>query len=805
MTAPLSPISFISGEPVMGTAVTLPCRVLAAPRRTLGLFGDTLQVAIKASAWPVEGWVAGSAGVYTLTYGLGADVLSLGGYTLASVAPGTFGVDLTDPDGEPEAQSIILTLVTKPARWRDARGGAIRAKVFNPVKADGSIDTASPDYRTNSQLVALALGSIGVAYEALPSSLDTLQPPAAIDWSFARPMHELEALLARIGHAAAFTNDGSKVRIVRLPRGGDDVAVPSEIEEKAEPYELISAPTLRGSKFVVTSGRVRTIALTWRTAEDMEWVWFDPKTGRWLNAAQTETLYPGTPNPDDLAALRAGPGKSPQEREHFQRIFRALRLKGDDLKKASRFTPLPADNGASLDVGGAEVNFGAVAAFGFAQAAFEISSGVFRNEPDDLGQPHVRVDVQAHAGDGVFRFEQPLFYVDPSNQGGYGDAHLLGDDKLYVAFAHEVESDDFLARSFTRGFVIDEAGQLQQMTDADTIAAMNAPETVVVEAPFLRRIVSWPRGEQEYTPVNDTALEAIALNIARSRVGKDQIESGVIEVRGLINVQPGDWGGAVSSVTWNRDRVRTIITVNEHETPGSEFDALEADAMRSIASGLSRFSLPGSAVELSDVRSGSAEDETAGASVTRGKEAASGARATHAGPRTSTPAVVNSRWLARPTGSSSVGANRFAYQWQEVVPDETPGTFRAVANGRTHATHGLLYPGGEAYNTASGVIGNGVNRANLPPGWSMQPIANQVLEVIGPFGAEGARWCVCVGVTNSDDGTCAATDGGSTDGDGSAGDCGCGCGEERAFGPAARGIDEAYLVAGMTAAWGGVA
>ncbi len=800
MTAPLSPISFISGTPAAGTALTLPCRVLTPPRRTLGLFGDTLQVAVKASSWPVEGWVAGSAGEYTLTYGLGAEVITLGGYALTNVAPGSFGVDLTDPEGDPEAQSIVLTFVTAPGRWRDARGGAIRAKVFNPVKADGSIDTAHADYRTNSQLLTLALTSLGASFDAIPATIDTLQPPAAIDWSFARPMHELESLLARAGYAAAITNDGSKLRVLRLPRGGESVAVPASIEEKAEPYKLAAAPALRGAKLVVTSGRVRTIALTWRTIEDMEWVWFDATMGRWLNAAQTQTLYPGTPSPDDLATLRAGPGKSREERERFQRVFRAMRLKANDLKNASRFTPLPAENGATLEVGGVEVNLGATAAVGFAQAAFELASGVFRNEPDTTAGPHVRVDVQAFAGDGVFRFEQPMFYVDPANQGGYGDAHLLGDDELYVAFAHEVESDDFFARSFTRGFELDQQGALRQMTDAETLAAMGDKQTVIVEAPFLQRVVSWPRGESAFTPVNDAALEAIALSLARARVGKDQIESGVIEARGLVDVQPGDWGGAVSAVTWDRDRVRTIIAVNQHETPGSEFDALEADAMRSIASGLSRFALPGSAVELSDIRSGVGE-EGGGEDLPRGREAATGTRPTHAAPKTSTPAVTNSRWFARPTGSTAAGANRFAYQWKEVAPDETPGSFRDVANGRTHATHGLLYPGGEAYNTAGGVIGNGVNRANLPSGWSMQPIANQVLEVIGPFGPSSGRWCICVGVTNSDDGTCPGSDG-AADGESSS-DCGCGCGGERAFGPAAKGIDEALLSASLAGAWGG--
>lgn len=111
-----------------------------------------------------------------------------------------------------------------------------------------------------------------------------------------------------------------------------------------------------------------------------------------------------------------------------------------------------------------------------------------------------------------------------------------------------------------------------------------------------------------------------------------------------------------------------------------------------------------------------------------------------------------SRWLARITGNTSLGGNKWRYTWQEVFEADTAGTYTTA--GRTSTSHGNGYNTIEAPNSASGLQGNGVTIANLPAGFTIQPVATgAVVEMVGPFGASGARWCR-FSVVNAVDGEC---------------------------------------------------
>jgi hypothetical protein len=116
------------------------------------------------------------------------------------------------------------------------------------------------------------------------------------------------------------------------------------------------------------------------------------------------------------------------------------------------------------------------------------------------------------------------------------------------------------------------------------------------------------------------------------------------------------------------------------------------------------------------------------------------------------------RILARITGSTVLTTNRWEYSWEEVDITEA-GAIEVIPapGGRTHANSGKALNSIEFPNTGIGVEGNGVDRDNLPPTFTMQPITTgNVVVLEGPFGRgtepTKARWLFAI--PNADDGVC---------------------------------------------------
>lgn len=114
------------------------------------------------------------------------------------------------------------------------------------------------------------------------------------------------------------------------------------------------------------------------------------------------------------------------------------------------------------------------------------------------------------------------------------------------------------------------------------------------------------------------------------------------------------------------------------------------------------------------------------------------------------------RVLARITGSTMLGDNRWAYTWEEcrLAPS---GAFEAVSGGLGSASSGEAINLTEASNTDTGVQGNGVDRANLPETFTMMPApAGIVVELTGPWPRASlplAPWWIFA-YENADDGAC---------------------------------------------------
>lgn len=114
--------------------------------------------------------------------------------------------------------------------------------------------------------------------------------------------------------------------------------------------------------------------------------------------------------------------------------------------------------------------------------------------------------------------------------------------------------------------------------------------------------------------------------------------------------------------------------------------------------------------------------------------------------------------LVKITGSAAIAStsNRWAYTVVDASARPN-GTMVAVAG----AVAFTAYNPGESFNDGAGVEGNGVDRANLPAGWSMQPIGTptgalvyRTLKCDDQGAPDGHTWWILT-TLNNDDGACA--------------------------------------------------
>jgi hypothetical protein len=89
---------------------------------------------------------------------------------------------------------------------------------------------------------------------------------------------------------------------------------------------------------------------------------------------------------------------------------------------------------------------------------------------------------------------------------------------------------------------------------------------------------------------------------------------------------------------------------------------------------------------------------------------------------------TRSYYLIELTGFTSIGANRWSYQWEEVVLNIS-GTYSTKPGGMTSATHGVAYCRWDANNSASGIQCNGVNVNDLNTGIALKPFGPAVVEM----------------------------------------------------------------------------
>lgn len=112
------------------------------------------------------------------------------------------------------------------------------------------------------------------------------------------------------------------------------------------------------------------------------------------------------------------------------------------------------------------------------------------------------------------------------------------------------------------------------------------------------------------------------------------------------------------------------------------------------------------------------------------------------------------RFLARITAAVEETTHKWVYTWEEVTLN-TSGNPTLVSGGRTSAACGEAINLFERSNTGSGVEGNGVDRANVPPGFEMKPApVGLVVWLEGPSPRlPSAPWWTFF-YSNADDGMC---------------------------------------------------
>lgn len=806
-----------------GGTLALPCSVEGGRvTRTLGLAGDDLTVRVRAADWPLPSGPedANFARPFALVFSrtrpgfLPDESVTLEHYYLRQSDPEMIAAEHAgEPAGAAMNEMLVrLRFVTLPGYYRgDGRGALLRLRTFNPLLSSGEVDQEHPDYRTNVQLLNLCMDALGFELHTSPITMDDTPPPGPLDWGNANALHELEALLDRCGHAAGLPNSGNAIKVIELPRRADRVELDEDVEMAlARPLKLSRAPGIRSDTIVVHSGATRTTVLTYRGLADLEWVWYSEEGHAWKNAAQTPS---GEIRPDDIAAFRAGPpvgsdAASEARRAQYGRLFRALRLRRDGpdrgLRLVQAWEPVTFADGTKL---------GSCAAYIRARASAMVGPEVFVSVPVDRSAPRAPLGPCEVGPDaGVFVLPPAYVYVRPSPSVPNGQAYGRGDcvplggaggdgDDLRVYFAHEADFPDwsdggplwgghtmnYFVAAWRAAYVDDEL-TLTELTGEDLDRAVADPNTVKVAAPWLKRLVVYDPGDSAPTEVNLDALKAQALHVARRRASSALAEGGVAVCSGWLNKRPGDCGGAASAVTWDLDAFRTEITLNDHETPGGEMDVRAFEAHRSFAAGVSRFALPGTAVDVSELRAAGAPGVPATAAA-MGRSASGGSPAAGHHPESAAatrglaevfvggsapmrypgadgPAVRagadTARFLARITGAVPVGPNRWSYAYAQVrvvSAGAGAGTVDPVADGWTHLTHGPAYNLYEADNDGSGVEGNGVNVGGLPAGWSLVPIPVGAVVVMEFNVRDLSGGCVLFARENAVDGQCAGAGG----------------------------------------------
>jgi hypothetical protein len=780
MTLPQTNITISNIDPDSGAMhITKLRAVLDGPiRKSVGSSGDSVSLSVEASEWPANYAIDGEFHI-NINQGETGNELVLKGYKLMIKMPVSMGNDLDDPDGTPTPRQYRILLETRIRGLRDGLGGLLNEGTLNELDTEGGVDINHADYKSNQELVDMCLDAMGLEHEAAPLSLDqgadgsTIFAPGPLDWGNARPLNELEAILSRLGWTVVQLNDG-KVAVRRLLRAGEAINIPAPILAAAEPYTLQSMPGVRGSKMLVTSGATRSTIITTRQLPDsksptgtgLEWVTFNPAINEW-------EVQSATAIDDYKAGITAG-DLSPEASKQLGQLFRALRLNASELSKTNIFVNIPT-----------AIDFGDLAAFaggpGVVEAAccIKMAGDQLVNVPTLTGTK-TRIDgLRAISGQGVFVLPTDAEYVrvDGFDTGRKGDVRELGHDDLILTFAHEANTGVFTDDYFVVGFEWDHSTGspvISTMTHEQVLVALDDASVVKVGAPMLRRVMSWDDAAASPIMVshNSTELTAIAKQIAVAKMADSSVESGAIVLRGIVDINPGDIDGAVTTVAWNPTQNITIITINQHEVPRSHYEKLQRASGNSIASGIGSMRLSRSSAALGDLRNtltagtdtprieGTATPESNPQQRGRTRSMAGVKGVQDGGVRTRVdlPTVAEQTSIfVQITASTLIGAagsNIWEYDWSEVRFDA--GIPSIVGATRTSTTHGKARNTMEMLNTGSGVEANGIDVDALTGTFEMQPISDlAIVELRGPFPPIATPlWYFAS--TNAIDGECAS-------------------------------------------------
>ncbi|PCI10424.1 hypothetical protein COB72_03485 [bacterium] len=751
----------------------------SAIRRSIGSTGDAVTLTVDKADWPVGYDELGDFEInINQGQGIGAQLI-LKGYKLKVKLPSGMGGDITDGSAPVEATQYRLLLETQLKSMRDGFGNLLTIGTLNPLDQEGHVDTQHADYKNNQELVDLCLEAIGLDFEpsspGLNAGVDSLpvDAPGPLDWGNARPLSELDALLSRLGWVVVQLNDGT-IATRRLLRAGQPINIPAPIAAVAEPYELGTMPGIRASKIIVTSGATRATVITTRTleyeqgdagfpnAKALEWVIFDAETNEWIPQAVGAI--------DDYQAGLTASDLTPEDSKAIGQLFRAVRLTGDDLLESGTFVNIPTT-----------VDYGELAKFaggpGVVEASACVKSGADQliNVPK-LNGVHMRLDgLRAISGQGVFVLPSDGEYVrleDGLDTGRRGDAREMHGDELLITYAHEANTGVFTDDYFVVGFEWQQNNgvvTINTMTPQEVEDSLDDPSVVKVGLPMLRAVMTLDEADPNnplWVGHNSVQLTAIAKQVATARISDSLVESGPIVLRGLIDINPGDIQGAVTSVSWDVTRHITIITINTHEVPRSFYERLQRQSGYAIASGIGGMRLSRSSASLGDLRNTLVASDALPIDGTstpesnpklRGRTMSlSGVKGVeHAGVHTrrDLPTIAEQSTIhALITGATLISPNKWEYDWAEMRI--VAGSGVTTNAKRSSATHGKARNFIEMFNTSAGVQGNGIDLDTLDDGFEIQPaiVGKTPMVLSGPYSGDSPLWFFSY--NNAVDGVC---------------------------------------------------
>lgn len=596
---------------------------------------------------------------YSLIFGTDAATITVKGWRIADIVEVSHGNTV----GNVTERDLEWDLILEDARWKlgGDRGGALFQGVLNPIDTQGEI--VASQRLENSELVALCIAALPMTYRegtlpmAVADAMDAVEPMAEIIWRGADAATELQRLLDWTRCAFALNQDAT-YSIVKLLDPGNNPVGPDIVGVAPLPSSVHSISPESPGKCIITSAPTRTLIQRQRVLDPlsfrpMEFVGIeaDGTIDRLVNLS----WWPPGKTPIEVFRNNFADVAADNRRLAQQSVFRMCRLYYLDLEEDWTFTDRIVED-PTVTVGperGVPLSF-RVQAKGIAQNV----NGDWYN----IDSLRIVEDVQFDMSRGIIRFREPMVRLSQVTKTPEAHAVEMTDDHIVFTFAHypnEGDTSDY----FNAVYEWNGAAVVED-TAPTALADALAEGVPVYRFPDLQLLAIEDSPDLTYTLQNETEIKALALGYAKSMITAPDARFQVREYPGMHDVDPT---GSITRVLWSPDEAFvTTVQMGHHQKITADY--LQRLFANQAARGGSAGSPRGGGAGIGLARSASVPVGSGSLGPSSGERVRSSIAS---GLTASTPERHIRSFFAEITLSASGGANRWVYDFEEIVKTST--------------------------------------------------------------------------------------------------------------------------------------